>query len=438
MRVTSWFGGCCLGLTCAGVFLLFASSVAFARPGGLDPSFGVGGRLVRDLPSPMAIAVQRDGRILSLVGSTLLRFTQRGRLDRSLGGSGRVVVRRRGLVLDFHAVSVQRDGRIVLGGSVRSGTTTGMALTRLLTDGRLDPSFGDKGLVADFSPADSEIASLLFEPDGRMVVVGSVSGGLNEDGNSKSDFLLARFTANGLRDMSFGSGGATRTDVRLGDVPRGLVRQRDGRLVLGGISVSCGSGAGEECDRGACETTDVHCAAELIRYSNDGLLDRSFGVSGSGAVSITPFDFAAPPIQEPSGRIVVLGGRQIERVTAPATSYISNEALVAEVGPDGQFTRRRNLRRLRGAFSDALIVGTVRQADGKLVVAGFDLVGRVTRNGRVDAGFGRNGVVRLKSPPGGETVLTSLARAPDGKIIAAGYQSNAAGIRLLMIRLRAR
>src|SRR5581483_7860800 len=136
------------------------------RPGGLDPTFGTGGRVWTDLATL----------------ATPLRGAVAG--DVALGSSS------------ASAVVVQPDGRIVVGGSTQSGGSTAFAILRYLPDGRPDPSFGSDGLtVTDFDPATNDaIRSLALLPDGRIVAAG-VAG---------DAAALARYRPDGQLDTTFG------------------------------------------------------------------------------------------------------------------------------------------------------------------------------------------------------------------------------------------
>ena len=136
---------------------LSSSGIALARftsDGHLDPSFGHGGmtdddpqrRFSEQNGGVYAAAFQADGKIVS-VGRTvaphsdwktnfaLVRHTVAGELDTSFGDNG-VVLANLGDTSEAYAVAIQRDGKIVAGGS--GGKGPAVALARFLPDGRLD------------------------------------------------------------------------------------------------------------------------------------------------------------------------------------------------------------------------------------------------------------------------------------------------------------
>jgi uncharacterized delta-60 repeat protein len=73
------------------------------------------------------------------------------------------------------------------------------------------------------------------------------------------------------------------------------------------------------------------------------------------------------------------------------------------------------------------------QADGRIVVAGGDVVYRLNRNGSLDPTFNDNGRVGIDS--GGGESARALALQPDGKILVAGYESANNDTNVLIHRL---
>jgi uncharacterized delta-60 repeat protein len=98
---------------------------------------------------------------------------------------------------------VQPDGRIVIAGWIpQSGTTDAQTiLARYTTDGQLDASFGTGGLVQDVVPRakSADIRDLASDSAGRLYLVGQRDG----------LYYVARLTADGKLDDTFGTGGMT-------------------------------------------------------------------------------------------------------------------------------------------------------------------------------------------------------------------------------------
>lgn len=193
--------------------------------GSLDTTFGTGGIARQPIGEAAdygyAAALQPDGKLI-LVGSVygphfenfgIARFTRDGALDASFGSGGKVVV-------DYaqgrdiaRAVAVQPDGKIVVaGGTVVDGDGERFGLLRLNGNGTLDTSFGTGGkLTTAFTGSDHDRANaLLIQPDGKIVVGGQASFSSAAGG---VDFALARYLPSGALDTSFGTGGRVTTPI---------------------------------------------------------------------------------------------------------------------------------------------------------------------------------------------------------------------------------
>jgi uncharacterized delta-60 repeat protein len=251
----------------------------YETTGRLDSTFGRDGKVMLKIGGvgfARAVAVQRDGKIVVACGSVLLRFTARGRLDPSFGSGGKVLTGIDSWSVAT-AVAVEPDGRIVVAGT----GSNNFVLLRYARDGRLDPSFGSGGKVVtsfgitkgcgDCDPHDSqdEVLSLARQRDGKIVLAGAtdVGGRFGEKGCCLRDFALARYTADGSPDPSFGSDGKVVTAFDRNAYAEDVAIQADGKIV------AAGGGAGY---------------FALSRYSSDGRLDPSFGRGGKVRMRFQP------------------------------------------------------------------------------------------------------------------------------------------------------
>ena len=100
-------------------------------------------------------------------------------------------------------VAIQDDGKIVAGGSVAlSRLFPGLALIRFDTDGRVDASFGSHGRVVFGAKGASDAHSMAIQEDGAIVTAGSEG-----DWHGSWGYFVARFRPDGRLEPSFGNRG---------------------------------------------------------------------------------------------------------------------------------------------------------------------------------------------------------------------------------------
>lgn len=126
-----------------------------------------------------------------------MRMDANGLLDLSFNSTGVSVIDLGSTEDEANAVVVQRDGRIVLGGSVRAGVSGSFALVRWNVDGTLDSYFGNNGIRVYSYATDARLFGLALQADQKLVAVGWVGSNL-----ALRDFALARF----LSDRVFPTG----------------------------------------------------------------------------------------------------------------------------------------------------------------------------------------------------------------------------------------
>lgn len=244
--------------------------------GDIDTSFG-GGTLVtaggQTDDYVNGLAVQADGKpvivghgVFSAITGTdfmLVRHLRDGGLDPSFGTGGKVstAFNNGGASDEAQAVAVQPDGKILVAGTSDQGATGyDFALARYNADGTLDATFGTNGRVTtSFGNGADKAYALLLQPDGKIVVGGDTSQGANG-----KDFALARYNANGTPDATFGTAGKVITPIGANGASEsvyGLALQTVGDLPR--IVAVGGEG-------------DFIAAA----YRADGTLDASFGTGG--------------------------------------------------------------------------------------------------------------------------------------------------------------
>ena len=179
----------------------------------------------------------------------------------------------------------QPDGRVLVGGFCLD---IGLCTTRYNTDGTLDASFGNAGMLPQvFVPNAANIApSLALLPDDKFLLTGACAD------LGDNDFCVFRFNTDGNIDATFGASGSTITSTgSADDRPRAMLVQPDGKIVVAG---TCNTGLDSD-----------FCAA---RYLPNGGLGASFG---SGGKVVTAFsirdDGVNAAMLQPDGKLLLAG-----------------------------------------------------------------------------------------------------------------------------------
>ena len=110
-------------------------------------------------------------------------YAQPGSLDKSFNDSGKVITKVRSTATSHyynsssHAVTLQSDGKIVIGGLAINGFLT----ARYKTNGKLDSSFAVDGFrfdqISDRESGTPETGGIAVQKDGKIVLAGSTTNG---------------------------------------------------------------------------------------------------------------------------------------------------------------------------------------------------------------------------------------------------------------------
>lgn len=128
--------------------------------GALDAGFGEGGTLKgvfgSSIGAARGVALTKEGKIV-VAGHinhdfAMVRFSENGALDTTFGAGAPVITKISATNWDeAHGVVIEESGKIVLGGWVYEGggSNGNFALARYTAEGVLDPSFGNAGIVIE-------------------------------------------------------------------------------------------------------------------------------------------------------------------------------------------------------------------------------------------------------------------------------------------------
>ncbi|HEX4793635.1 MAG TPA: hypothetical protein VH370_07590 [Humisphaera sp.] len=294
------------------------------------------------------------------------------------------------------AMAVQSDGRIVI--------AKGNLLQRLNANGSLDTTFGNRGTALIDPGGNSPTAtSLLIQPNGRIVVGGSVS-----KPGSGLQGLIARFNSNGTADKTFGTNGASATlfhgDDYVTDIapgPGGTIVASIGELIISEPSWFL-----------------PHHFLEAARFTVNGALDSSFGVKGIATIPL-PYGGSTEAVAVQSNGKVLLGGSYqqdtaLGRLNANGTPDTAFNINKFPLDPPNAVVEHFWLITDLALQSDGHIVAAInRYDDGELLTSDGVEVQRYTSNGTLtntfDTAFG-NGLPAYNPQP-------RIAVAADGSVV---------------------
>ncbi|HNL13877.1 MAG TPA: DUF4347 domain-containing protein, partial [Accumulibacter sp.] len=390
------------------------------------PSFGLGDGSLTTAPGSdhdigRSVTVQSDGKILvagySYNGSNndfaLVRYNTDGSLDTSFSNDG-MLTTAIGSGDDIgYSVTVQPNGKILVAGYSHNGSNMDFALVRYNADGSLDTSFSNDGMLTTAVGTGNDYAySVVLQPDGKILVAG-------EGIVANRDFALVRYNADGSLDTSFSGDGMLTTAIGPSyDVGYSVALQPDGKILVAGFRLN----------------GDQDFA--VVRYNADGSLDTSFSGDGMLTTAIGPgYDTAYSLAIQPDGKILV-GGQ--------AYNGANMDFALARYNADGSldtsFSNDGMLLTAIGSSTDIGYSVTI-QPDGKILVAGesfngskhnFALV-RYNSDGSLDTSFSGDGMLTTAVGAGNDYAY-SVAVQLDGKILVTGSSNNGTNDDFALVR----
>jgi uncharacterized delta-60 repeat protein len=355
--------------------------------GSLDAGFLTSG--INTNAAILAVTVQTDGKIL--IGGNFSSYNgiSRNRIARlnSDGSTDASFSPRSGANGFVYDVVAQSNGKILIGGNFTDyNGTSRNRIARLNADGSLDTSFNpdtdDEGLVE----------AVTVQTDGKILVV------VTEHNVISTRSRIARLNANGSLDTSFNPGTGANARVRTVTV------QTDGKILIGG------------------SFTDYNGTSRngIARLNSDGSLDTSFN-PGTGANNLVE-----AVIVQTDGKILIGGS---------FTDYNgTSRNQIARLNSDASLDTSFNPGTGVNQYLEAMAI----QTDGKILIGGSF----TDYNGT-----SRNGIVRLNSDGSLDTsfnpgtganggVVMAVAVQPDGKVlIGGGFESVDTYIRDSIARL---
>jgi uncharacterized delta-60 repeat protein len=395
------------------------------------------------------MAVQPDGKIVVAGGAgiaigkgrgkeagAVARYTPDGGLDRGFGRNGVAIVRTHTDFTDpmqpFTAVALQPDGRIL-------ATSPIGELSRLLPDGSLDRGFGVGGVAPASTISAYYPTGVAVEADGS-ILVGGTTGYPNDPGEHLYGRLY-RYTPNGKRSRWVGSMSPSTGAEDPKSSMSGFLTEAGGRAIA----------AGSVGPRAPLPARDHLALARLFTtpprvVDAQDRPDPSFA-AGAGLVSSS--FFPESPLPESANALAWDRGKVL--VAGQALGAM----LLARYGRNGTLDRGfgrggATVTGVHGPAPDGANAVAV-QPSGRIVVAGATghrcpagecaglALARYRANGRLDRGFGADGVVSPRVVAGGQAspvteIAYGVANQPGERILVGGLLVGGGGTRFFLRR----
>lgn len=378
----------------SGICLQGSSSSFIAPVGALDTAFGTLGFTYDNIPSLVessgsnSISLQSDGKIivttsqnLGNVNYLLARYSAEGILDTTFGTAGLTNTDMGGFDL-MNGATVLTNQKIV---GVGYFNTVDAYVTRYLSNGSLDTSFGVAGLRAvDFNGGDQG-RTLAIQSDGKIVIGGR---------NGISEVAVARLESDGTLDTTFGTAGKTQvTYPTQGGTARKILINSTGEIF------ACSSVG----------PSPANAAHGVLKLTSNGIVDTTYGTAGYAAYDITGGDDNLRNCtMQSDGKIITMG-----------SSWGFDQALV-------RFTANGILDSTFNGTGYALLdiagqndIGSdvLYQPDGKIITVGctsvagtqYILLARYLSNGTLDTTFGTGGTYYTNFGIAGSTFVNGSA-----------------------------
>ncbi|HBI01727.1 MAG TPA: T9SS type A sorting domain-containing protein [Flavobacterium sp.] len=331
---------------------------AFAQLGTIDPNFaiGTGAGITFTQKRVETIVQQPDGKLLlggwfSEFNGTESRRIVRLNLDGSVDTSFNVGVGFNGTSPYVNAITLQPDGKILVGGNFSDYKgVTRHRIARLNPDGSLDTSFNP------LTGFDSDVNSIALQSDGKIVVGGIFSkfDWLNQGGINRQ--AIARLNSDGSLDTSFDSATGFTSTAGQNRIHTVIV-QPNGKILCGGLFTAYKSVS----------------RILLARLNEDASLDTTFDAGNNFSLIAGFYGEAWETVLLPNGQIITAGNFR--------HTGANNKAIV-KLNSDGSVDTSL-------ALDLSNVTAMTVQSDGKILASagGPYTFRRYLENGAVDTSF---------------------------------------------------
>ena len=391
--------------------LMFAPT-AYASDGDLDTTWGGDGVVVSTHATESAayaIANYPGDRVLVVgwvtdsTASRILvnRFLADGSADTSCNGTGEFI----DTVNDAVAsdVVVLSDGSFVIAGTIQINNKGALFVAKFTNTCSFDATFGNNG-VATYSAGDGTSArALTVQTDGKIIVVGDEYPTVSDSNDQR--ILVARFSAAGIIDNSFGINGRFISTANQKGQAQDVVIDSSGRIIFTGSIVG----------------TVAPDAAIIGRLTSNGLLDSTFATQGYLIDEFNGDPQLNAVALRPNGNLVAVG---TYGGPFPSTQQSPIIVCLTQTGAFDSDCGVNGWTYLPTANSDVYADDVFVTADNRILLSGASddgtarpIVMRLNHNGTPDSSFATSGTWRGSALIGR---MYSMTIQSNGRILAAG------------------
>ena len=283
----------------------------------------------------------------------------------------------------------------------------GLFLSKFLTNGSLDLSFGTNGtlFIPNGANGNSNLNSMVLLPDGNILCHAVIDG----------NYVLFKINQNGVIDSTYGNNGIVNIDNA-----GWIAYQSTGKVIIVGHFFD-----------------GYNYLYHWSRYKNDGSIDSTFGINGIMQTSVTSYRF------DLCHAIKVQADNKIIAVGTSYESATQRRAVIVRINENGTFDNTFGNNGVVitpiGANPGYAIYNDVDLLpDGKIMAGGIieyaggtggfggtaPAVVKYNSDGTIDATYGNNGEVVLSTINNANDYLRTIKTQADYKTIIGGNASN--------------
>jgi uncharacterized delta-60 repeat protein len=281
------------------------------------------------------------------------------------------------------------------------------AVVRYKLNGDVDSSFGINGIAVSFlDNADVILYAMCLQPDGKIVVAGYTASA----SQNNTDFLLARYQANGYPDSIFGTNGYVTIDAGpFQDWLQDVKLQSNGKIAAAGYAFN-----------------GQHYVFTAVSVNADGTPDNTFGDNGVSLIDANTGNSQCLGLAlQPDDKMLLAG----------FSGDINNRSTftVARLKLDGTADSSFGTNGVVYPVTDALserLEDIIVLPNGDIVAIGEAIVNstyqsdftvvKLKANGDLDPDFGINGISRVNLW-NTLSIPKKIVLQDDGKMIVTGY-----------------